>query len=233
MTSFDAVREMPSGRASAQTAARAAPSFGRPAPRRQSAARRPSHHGGYPGKRALDLVLAATAVAALAPLLALIWFVVVSTSPGPGLHWSPRVGRYGRKFWMPKFRTMRSDAPRGPRESLHQAEELITPVGAWLRRLSFDELPQLFSIVGGDMSFVGPRPLLADDPGALAREQFQDALEARPGLSGLAQVKGRNHLAARRKARFDAFYARRASLALDVEILLRTLAIVFSGSGFI
>jgi O-antigen biosynthesis protein WbqP len=189
--------------------------------------------GHYSGKRAMDAAIAATALIVLAPLLGLIWLLVYVTSGGPGLFWSERVGRNGRTFWMPKFRTMVEDAPLSPREVLDGAESHITPIGAWLRRSALDELPQLYCILKGDMSIIGPRPLLPSDPGVEARRRFPDAMSARPGLSGLSQVVGRNSVTPRRKARFDAFYARSASFGLDVIIFWRTVEIVLTSRGFL
>lgn len=185
-----------------------------------------------PRKRAFDLVVAGAALTVLLPPLILTWSAVRLTSKGPGLHWSKRIGRGGREFWMPKFRTMHHGAPSTSRELLVNAKEHITPLGAVLRRWSLDELPQLICILKGDMSFVGPRPLLPDDPAQIARNGFPDALAVRPGLSGLAQVRGRNHVSPRRKARLDAFYARVRSGPYDLEIFVRTFLVLATGRGF-
>lgn len=124
------------------------------------------------------------------------------------------------------------EAPSTARELLPNAKEHITPLGGLLRRWSLDELPQLLCIVKGDMSFVGPRPLLPEDPGQAARHEFPDALAVRPGLSGLAQVRGRNLVSPRRKARLDAFYARTRSGPYDIEIFARTFLVLITGRGF-
>jgi O-antigen biosynthesis protein WbqP len=189
--------------------------------------------GGYAGKRAIDAILAGAALLVLAPVMIFLWLVVYVTSGGPGLFWSQRVGRDGRTFWMPKYRTMSEDAPLSPREVLEGAEAHITPVGAWLRRSALDELPQLWCILKGDMSIIGPRPLLPSDPAVAARRRFPDGIGVRPGLSGLAQVVGRNSVSPRRKARLDAFYARRTSIGLDLQIFLRTVEIVITSRGFL
>jgi O-antigen biosynthesis protein WbqP len=181
----------------------------------------------------MDAALAGCALLLLAPIMVLLWLLVFVTSGGPGLFWSERVGRDGRIFWMPKFRTMSEGAPLSPREVLAGAEAHITPAGAWLRRSSLDELPQLWCILKGDMSIIGPRPLLPNDPGVKARRYFSDAISARPGLSGLAQVVGRNAVSPRRKARLDAFYARHSSFSLDLQIFWRTAGIVLTSRGFI
>jgi O-antigen biosynthesis protein WbqP len=187
----------------------------------------------YALKRLIDFVIAAAALFVLAPLMLLLWGLVASTTEGPGLFWSRRVGRDGKIFWMPKYRTMAADAPLSPREVLHKAEDHITPIGAFLRRSALDELPQLFCVLRGDMSIIGPRPLLPEDPGVRARRQFPTAMRARPGLSGLAQVVGRNSVSPRRKARLDALYAQSTSLGLDLLIFWRTAGIVLTSRGFI
>jgi O-antigen biosynthesis protein WbqP len=184
-------------------------------------------------KRAFDIAAAALALIAITPVLVVIWIVVRLTSSGPGIHWSTRVGRNGRLFRMPKFRTMRENAKLAPREELKSANEEITAIGRMLRRFSLDELPQVVCILAGQMSFVGPRPLLPMDPGSEARRAFPAALTARPGLSGISQISGRNRLSSRRKARLDAFYARSFTPWMDVRILLRTVVVVVSGRGFI
>lgn len=189
--------------------------------------------GEYSVKRALDILVSASALVILAPLMLLIWLAVYVTSGGPGLFWSQRVGRDGCIFWMPKYRTMTEGAPLSPREVLEGADGHITPVGAWLRRSALDELPQLYCILVGDMSVIGPRPLLPNDPAVAARRHFPAATAARPGLSGLAQVVGRNSVTPRRKARLDAFYARRASFGLDAQIFWRTAGIVLTSRGFL
>lgn len=189
--------------------------------------------GGYAGKRAIDVLISGAALLVLAPIMLFVWLLVYVTSGGPGLFWSERVGRDGRAFWMPKYRTMSDGAPLSPREVLEGAEAHITPVGAWLRRSALDELPQLWCILKGDMSIIGPRPLLPNDPGVTARRHFPDAIVVRPGLSGLAQVVGRNSVSPRRKARLDAFYAREASIGLDLKIFWRTVGIVLTSRGFL
>lgn len=181
-------------------------------------------------KRCFDVVLASALLVALCPLLALVWIAVRLTSRGPGLFWSERVGFRNTRFMMPKFRTMTIDAPLMARERM-QASAPVTPLGRLLRRYSIDELPQLVCIVCGHMSFIGPRPLIASDPAQLARARFPEALSVRPGLSGLAQVRGRNFVAPRRKARLDAFYARTRSWRLDAAIIRHTINILVSGRG--
>jgi O-antigen biosynthesis protein WbqP len=184
-------------------------------------------------KRAFDIAASALAIIVLSPLMVIISLLVIGTSAGPALHMSPRIGRYGRVFTMPKFRTMVLGSPTCARETLRCSEGQLTPIGKFLRRTGLDELPQLACVLSGEMSFIGPRPLLADDPGLNERAKFPRAFSVRPGISGLAQVSGRNLLSPRRKARLDALYARTASFGLDMVLLARTLVVVVSGKGFL
>jgi O-antigen biosynthesis protein WbqP len=184
-------------------------------------------------KRAFDIGASSVGLIVLSPIMAIIWAAVKATSPGPALHTSMRIGRFGRAFRMPKFRTMYVDSPSCARETLGKADQRITPLGRVLRRTGLDELPQLVSVLRGQMSLIGPRPLLANDPGASERAKFPDALDVRPGISGLAQVSGRNLVSPRRKARLDAFYARKPSLRFDLVLLLRTIFVIVTGKGFL
>lgn len=185
----------------------------------------------YWRKRLFDFVVALSASVMLAPFLFAMWIAVWVTSKGPGLFWSVRTGRGGRTFLMPKFRTMGQGAPEQPRELLQNADAHVTWLGKFMRRWSLDELPQLYCILKGDMSFIGPRPLMPTDPAQLARWQFPDALQVRPGLSGLSQIRGRNYVSPRRKARLDAFYARARTGPFDLEIFARTIGVLVNGRG--
>ena len=184
-------------------------------------------------KRLFDLTFAAAALVLLAPVLVLIWSAIRLTSKGPGLFWSERIGRHGAPFLMPKFRTMLIAAPEAPRELLANPDAHITSIGKVLRRWSLDELPQLLCVIAGDMSLVGPRPLIGADPAHKARTAYAEALSVRPGLTGLAQVRGRNLVSPRRKARLDAFYARMRSGWFDVELIARTVIVIITGRGFL
>lgn len=177
-------------------------------------------------KRAFDVAGSAGALVFLSPLLLVLAVLVRVTSPGPSLFWSQRIGRGAEVFAMPKFRTMRIDAPVQARESIENADVLLTPIGAFLRTSSLDELPQLYCVLVGQMSLVGPRPLLVNDPAAHARLTRPSALVPRPGVTGLAQVRGRNRLSAQRKVRYDALYGARWSWRLDARILADTVKYV-------
>lgn len=175
-----------------------------------------------PGKRAVDIVLAGTALVFLSPLLLTVWALVRGTSDGPGLFWSERVGRDGVLFRMPKFRTMRGDAPVQRREDIADVRRFDTPIGHFLRVSSIDELPQLWCVLKGDMSLVGPRPVLPSDRTAVERQRLGCPLRVRPGITGLAQIRGRNRVSPRNKARYDALYARSHNVWMDVAIMART-----------
>ncbi len=182
-------------------------------------------------KRGLDIVGAAVGLIVLSPVFAALALCVRMESPGPALHWSKRVGRRNRLFMMPKFRSMRTDAPDIATHLLPDPERWITPLGRFLRRSSLDELPQLWSVLVGDMSLVGPRPALhsQDDLVRLRTEAGVDVL--RPGLTGWAQVNGRDEIPIPEKARLDADYLARRSFGLDLLIIARTAVTAFSGQG--
>jgi O-antigen biosynthesis protein WbqP len=182
-------------------------------------------------KRALDIAGGLVGLVLLSPLFLGLAIAVRLESPGPALHWSKRVGRRNRIFPMPKFRTMRTGAPDVATHLLDDPDQWVTPLGAFLRRSSLDELPQLWSVLKGDMSLVGPRPALfnQDDLVALRTAAGVDAL--RPGLTGWAQINGRDELPVRRKAELDAEYLERMSLAFDLRILLVTARTALSGRG--
>jgi O-antigen biosynthesis protein WbqP len=182
-------------------------------------------------KRATDIAVSGAALVVLAiPLLVLAGLVRV-TSPGPAIHWSSRVGKNNVLFAMPKFRTMRSDTPQIPTHLMTEPERWLTPIGGFLRKTSLDELPQLVSVLKGDMSLVGPRPALfnQDDLVALRTEAGVEVL--RPGLTGWAQVNGRDELPIPVKVGLDADYLERRSFWLDLKILAMTLAGVLSSKG--
>lgn len=182
-------------------------------------------------KRLFDLAVAIPLAVLLALPVALIALAIRWNSPGPAIYWSDRVGRYNRIFKMPKFRSMRTDTPAVATHLLNNPELYITSVGRWLRRTSLDEVPQLWSILVGDMSFVGPRPALfnQDDLVALRTEQGVHTLV--PGLTGWAQVNGRDELPIPIKVQFDRAYLERQSLGFDLRIMAMTAVRVLRRSG--
>ncbi len=182
-------------------------------------------------KRLFDLLLGGVAALVLAlPILVVALFVRL-TSAGPALYWSDRIGRHNRIFRMPKFRSMRVGTPAVATHLLSDPKIYLTPIGSFLRKSSLDELPQLWSILKGDMSFVGPRPALfnQDDLIALRTECGVDELV--PGLTGWAQVNGRDELPIPEKVKLDAAYLRRRSLRFDIYILWLTFVRVLHHDG--
>jgi lipopolysaccharide/colanic/teichoic acid biosynthesis glycosyltransferase len=175
-----------------------------------------------PFKRAMDVVVAAAALVVLAPVLAAVALLVVLTMGRPVLFRQVRPGRHGQRFELVKFRTMRA----GPGDDA----ERLTAVGRLLRSTSLDELPQLWSVVRGEMSLVGPRPLLVEYLDRYTPRQARRH-EVRPGITGLAQVAGRNRLDWDRRLELDVSYVEQRNLALDVRILARTLARVARRDG--
>jgi O-antigen biosynthesis protein WbqP len=182
-------------------------------------------------KRATDIVVSGAALLVLAVPLLLLAALVRVTSPGPAIHWSKRVGRGNALFAMPKFRTMRLDTPQVATHLMTDPDLWLTPIGGVLRRTSLDELPQLISVLKGDMSLVGPRPALfnQDDLVALRTQAGVEAL--RPGLTGWAQVNGRDELPIPVKVGLDAEYLRRRSFGFDLEILWLTVVGVLRSKG--
>jgi len=182
-------------------------------------------------KRTLDLILAVVATMVLLVPIALAALAVRVTSPGPALYWSDRVGRHNRLFKMPKFRSMRTDTPAVATHLLQNPAQWLTPIGSFLRKSSLDELPQLWCILKGDMSFVGPRPALFNQDDLISLRTEAGVHELVPGLTGWAQVNGRDELPIPQKVALDAEYLRRQSLALDLRILWLTALKVLRSDG--
>lgn len=182
-------------------------------------------------KRLFDLALALPAAVVLALPIALVALAVRLTSPGPALYWSDRVGRHNRIFRMPKFRSMRIDTPAVATHLLENPAQWLTPIGPFLRKSSLDELPQLWSILRGDMSFVGPRPALFNQDDLIALRTEAGVHELVPGLTGWAQVNGRDEIPIPQKVALDAEYLRRQSLAFDLRILWLTAVKVLRSDG--
>jgi O-antigen biosynthesis protein WbqP len=182
-------------------------------------------------KRAFDLALAATAGLMLALPIVIIALAVRLTSPGPALYWSDRVGRYNRIFRMPKFRSMRIDAPEVATHLLSDPKAYITPIGAFLRKTSLDELPQLWCILRGDMSFVGPRPALFNQQDLIELRTQVGVHELMPGLTGWAQVNGRDELPIPEKVALDADYLRLGGFWFDFFIIWKTAIKVLKRDG--
>jgi len=182
-------------------------------------------------KRLFDLAVALVAAVFLMFPIVFVALAVRLTSPGPALYWSDRVGYQNRIFKMPKFRSMRIDTPAVATHLLQSPEQWLTPIGSFLRKSSLDELPQLWSILKGDMSFVGPRPALFNQDDLIALRTEKSVHELVPGLTGWAQVNGRDDLPIPQKVQMDAEYLERRSLFFDMKILWMTALKVLARDG--
>jgi O-antigen biosynthesis protein WbqP len=182
-------------------------------------------------KRAFDLALAILACSVLWLPAVLIGLLVRLSSPGPALYWSERIGKDNRPFKMPKFRSMRVDTPAVATHLLANPDNYLTPIGAFLRKTSLDELPQLWSILAGDMSFVGPRPALYNQQDLIELRTRFGIQQLPPGLTGWAQINGRDELKIAEKVAFDVEYMRRRSLCFDCYIIWNTAIKVMQRDG--
>jgi O-antigen biosynthesis protein WbqP len=182
-------------------------------------------------KRLLDVFLALVASILLIVPIFLVAVAVRLTSVGPALYWSNRVGRYNQTFKMPKFRSMRLDTPAVATHLLPNPTAHLTPIGSFLRQSSLDELPQLWSILIGDMSFVGPRPALFNQIDLIELRTQKNVHTLLPGLTGWAQVNGRDELPIHQKVKLDLEYLHCQSLSLDIKILWLTFLKVLKREG--
>lgn len=182
-------------------------------------------------KRLFDITLSLLALCAAAVPMLLVALLIRLTSSGPVLYWSERVGRDNLLFRMPKFRTMRTGTPAVATHLLKDPDSFLTPVGRFLRKSSIDELPQLFSILKGDMSFVGPRPALFNQDDLKALRTARGIHRLTPGLTGWAQINGRDELPVSDKVKFDEYYLENRSLKLDLIIMVRTFLKVVNREG--
>lgn len=184
-------------------------------------------------KRVLDFVIAILGLIALSPLFLALTIAVKADSPGPVLFRQKRVGLCGAYFYILKFRTMREDTPDVPTHRLENPERYITRTGRFLRKTSLDELPQLLNIVRGDMSFVGPRPVLWSEFDLIEERNKNGVCNIRPGLTGLAQISGRDALSNSTKAKVDELYASNVSARLDLACIFKTVGKVLRHDGVV
>lgn len=182
-------------------------------------------------KRLFDLTLALTASIILIIPITLTALAVRLTSKGPVLYWSSRVGKDNHLFQMPKFRSMKVDTPAVATHLLENPDSLLTPIGSFLRKSSLDELPQLWSILKGDMSFVGPRPALFNQDDLIALRTETGVHTLIPGLTGWAQINGRDELPIPDKVALDAEYLEKRSFWFDLKILFLTFIKVIRKDG--
>ena len=182
-------------------------------------------------KRVFDFFLGCLAAVILFVPVLVVAVAVCVTSKGPALYWSDRIGRNNAIFRMPKFRSMRIDTPAVATHLLSNPDQWLTPIGSFLRRTSLDELPQLWSILKGDMSFVGPRPALFNQDDLIKLRTEKGVHEVLPGLTGWAQVNGRDEIPIPQKVQLDAEYLHRQSILFDLKILWMTALMVFNRDG--
>jgi O-antigen biosynthesis protein WbqP len=182
-------------------------------------------------KRIFDLMLATIAGIFLIIPIVLVGLAVKLTSPGPVLYWSDRVGRNNVIFKMPKFRSMRINTPAVATHLLTDPASFLTPIGGFIRKSSLDELPQLWSIIRGDMSFVGPRPALFNQVDLIDLRTQYGVHELVPGLTGWAQINGRDELPIPQKVEFDFEYLQKKSFGLDIKIITLTFLKVLKRDG--
>jgi O-antigen biosynthesis protein WbqP len=182
-------------------------------------------------KRIFDFSLATISlIIFLLPLL-VISIAVKASSQGPIFYWSQRVGKNNQLFWMPKFRTMRVNTPTVATHLLDNPQQWLTPIGSFLRKTSLDELPQLWSILIGQMSFVGPRPALFNQQDLIAFRTEKGVHTLTPGLTGWAQINGRDELPIPQKVAFDVQYLEQQSLIFDLKIIVKTFLKVIQHDG--
>lgn len=182
-------------------------------------------------KRFFDLALGLLAAIVLLVPIAMVAVLVQLTSPGPVLYWSDRVGRHNKVFKMPKFRSMLVGTPAVATHLLADPEAVLTPIGSFIRKSSLDELPQLWSILLGDMSFVGPRPALFNQHDLIELRTLKGVHTLVPGLTGWAQVNGRDELPIPQKVAMDAEYLQRQGFWFDIQILWLTFLKVVRRDG--
>src|ERR1019366_6431015 len=182
-------------------------------------------------KRVFDFAFALMLSLILLPMFLMFALLIKLTSSGPVIHWSNRVGKNNRIFRMPKFRSMRIGTPQVATHLLSDSSAYLTPIGGFLRGLSLDELPQLFSILTGDLSFVGPRPALFNQEDLVSLRTEREIHRLVPGLTGWAQVNGRDELPIPVKVQFDLEYMKRQSLTFDLQIIVATIGKVLRGEG--
>ncbi len=182
-------------------------------------------------KRCFDLMMALILSTILLLPILIIAFMVKLTSKGPALYWSERVGRNNKLFRMPKFRSMKVDTPAVATHLLADPNSVLTPIGQFLRKSSLDELPQLWSILVGDMSFVGPRPALFNQDDLISLRTQNRVHHLVPGLTGWAQINGRDELPIPQKVELDVSYLKRQSFKFDCLILWKTFTKVIRKEG--
>lgn len=185
-------------------------------------------------KRLVDFLVSLILLIIISPLFVVIIILVKFSSNGPIIFQQKRIGLNNKEFTIYKFRTMHFEAPKNmPTHLLEDADKFITPIGCFLRKSSFDELPQLFNIIKGEMSFVGPRPALFNQYDLISLRNENKIHKIRPGITGWAQINGRDELEIPQKIEYDRFYLEHRSLFLDFKIIILTFTKVIFGKGVV
>lgn len=184
-------------------------------------------------KRVFDILSSLIAIILFSPILLILSIIVKCTSPGPILFKQRRIGKDNKEFMIYKFRTMRIDTPNVATHLLKNPEQYITAIGKFMRKTSLDELPQLFNILKGEMSVVGPRPALYNQYDLIEMRTNANVHTVRPGLTGLAQVSGRDELENEQKVYFDQQYVQKQSFFFDLKLILLTVVKVFKSEGVV
>ena len=184
-------------------------------------------------KKCFDLISSLLGIILFSPILLLLAFIIKVTSPGPILFKQRRIGKDNQEFMIYKFRTMRIDTPNVATHLLKNPEQYITPIGKFMRKTSLDELPQLFNILKGEMSVVGPRPALYNQYDLIEMRTKVNVHTVRPGLTGLAQVSGRDELELNKKVYFDELYLNKQSFFYDLKLIFLTVVKVFKSEGVV
>ena len=182
-------------------------------------------------KRLFDLLMCSIVIIILAMPMLVIYMAVISSSKGPGIYWSKRIGKNNKIFEMPKFRSMKLNTPDKASHLISDPSDFITPIGNFLRRYSLDELPQLFSVLKNEMSLIGPRPALFNQNELIQLRTQKGVDKLLPGVTGWAQVNGRDELSIRKKVELDLEYLVKKSMLFDLRIIWMTLLKVISKDG--
>ncbi|MHB8792319.1 MAG: sugar transferase [Thermoleophilia bacterium] len=182
-------------------------------------------------KRLFDISVSIILLTVLSIPIVIIAILIKVTSKGPALYWSDRIGKDNVIFRMPKFRTMTADTPQIATHLLINGENYLTPIGGYLRKYSIDEIPQIFCIVKGNMSFVGPRPALYNQNDLIKLRTERGIQDLVPGLSGYAQINGRDEISIKQKVELDFEYMKKRSFVFDMRILLQTISSVARSKG--
>ena len=182
-------------------------------------------------KRLFDILIAFIAIIILIIPCVFISILILQTSSGPVIYWSRRIGSNGTHFMMPKFRTMQVHTPEVPTDKLSDPEKYLTPIGSFLRRSSIDELPQLLSVLIGDMSLVGPRPALYNQYDVISKRKALGIDILKPGITGWAQINGRDHRSIQEKVNLDYEYLKKQSFFFDLKVIFKTIELVIKSQN--